>query len=307
MNRILALVDRSVYAASVVDHAAWVAGLTGASIDVVHVLDPIDPAAVNAGMAGLAVGGPGIVRGSANYSEAKLQQLTYEAQQLVDRLTTRTRDSGAGVVVGRVIVGELRQFAEESQRDFDLIVVGKRGETADFVGLRLGSQLRNVVHVAGKLVLIVPRAYRPLASWLLAVGKDNEISRGLDDLIQSRMLETLPGEIVHVGELTVLIRTDLEGIGMRLTHAGVRARIAVLDGEPVRAVAERLATAESQLVVVGKFGRSRVLPMIFGDGVARDLTKVNQGPVLVLPEASADGADAQAQPAAAAVLAGRNH
>jgi nucleotide-binding universal stress UspA family protein len=304
MNRILALVDHSVYAESVVDHAAWVAGRTGASIDVVHVLDPIDPAAVNAGMAGLAVGGPGIVSGSASYSEARLQQLTYQAQQLVDRLTTRIGNAGGGAVIGRVIVGELRHFAEESQSDFDLTVVGKRGETADFVGLRLGSKLRNVVHVASKLVLIVPRAYRPLASWLLAVGKDNEVSRGLDDLVQSRMLEALPGEVVHVGELTELIRSDLESIGLRLTHAGHRVSITVLDGEPVRAVAERLATAESQLVVVGKFGRSRVLPMIFGDGVARDLTKVNQGPVLVLPEA--DGEIAEVQPGATPAVADRN-
>jgi nucleotide-binding universal stress UspA family protein len=118
------------------------------------------------------------------------------------------------------------------------------------------------------------------------------------------MLETLPGEVVHVGELTELIRSDLESIGLRLTHAGHRVSITVLDGEPVRAVAERLATAESQLVVVGKFGRSRVLPMIFGDGVARDLTKVNQGPVLVLPEA--DGEIAEVQPGATPAFADRN-
>jgi hypothetical protein len=44
--------------------------------------------------------------------------------------------------------------------------------------------------------------------------------------------------------------------------------------------------------------------MIFGDGVARDLTKVNQGPVLVLPEA--DGEIAEVQPGATPAFADRN-
>jgi hypothetical protein len=81
------------------------------------------------------------------------------------------------------------------------------------------------------------------------------------------------------------VRADLESIGQRLTQAGYQSKIAVLDGDPVRAIAERLATAESQLVVIEEFGRTRVLPMIFGEGVARDLTKANLGPILVLPEA----------------------
>lgn len=285
MNRILALVDHSVYAESVVDHAAWIAGLMGASVDVVHVLDPVDPAEVNVGMAGLAVGGPGIVRGNAHYSEAKLQELTFAAQLMVDRLTARIKDAGARVVVGRVVIGDLRQFVEKNQRDFDLVVLGKRGEDADFVGLRLGSKLQNVVHVAHKFVMIVPRAFRPPSSWLLAVGNSYEAMRGLDELIAQKAFANLPCEVVHVGKVTQLVRADLESIGQRLAQAGYQARIAIMDGDPVRAIAQRLATAESQLVVIEEFGRTRVLPMIFGEGVARDLTKASLGPILVLPEA----------------------
>ncbi len=47
MKRILAMIDSSVYAESVVDHAVWLAGGAPASIDVVHILDPLDPAAVS--------------------------------------------------------------------------------------------------------------------------------------------------------------------------------------------------------------------------------------------------------------------
>ena len=110
MRRILALVDHSVYAESVVDHAAWFAAADQASIDVVHVIDPIDPAAVNAGMAGLTVGGPGIISGNANYSEEKLQELTIKGHALVDRLTTRIKDAKTSTIVGRVVVGELRDI-----------------------------------------------------------------------------------------------------------------------------------------------------------------------------------------------------
>lgn len=51
MKRMLAMIDSSVYAESVVDHAVWLAGGSPASMDVVHILDPVDPAAVNVGMA----------------------------------------------------------------------------------------------------------------------------------------------------------------------------------------------------------------------------------------------------------------
>jgi nucleotide-binding universal stress UspA family protein len=99
MRRIIALVDHSLYAESVVDHAAWLGRSSGRSIDVVHVIDPVDPKAINAGMAGLAVGGPGIVR-NINHTAEKLEQLRADAQLLVDRMTTRIAAGYHGVVLG---------------------------------------------------------------------------------------------------------------------------------------------------------------------------------------------------------------
>jgi hypothetical protein len=60
--------------------------------------------------------------------------------------------------------------------------------------------------------------------------------------------------------------------------------LTLVPGDPVRVLAEKLATDENKLVAVGKFGRARLLPMLFGDSVARDLTKASPGPILVLKQ-----------------------
>ena len=275
------MVDHSLYAQSVVDHAVWLARASGRSIDVVHVVDPLDPAAVHAGMAGLAVGGPGIVR-DIHHSDEKLEQLKADAQLLVDRMTTRIAAGFGGVVLGRVIVGGLRHAVAELQSDADIIVLGKRGATADFVGLTLGSTLRTVVGVAQVPLLIAQRVFRDIAGWVVAVGDDFGISRPLASLLSTSILPTMPCEVVHVGECDELLKNHLEVVNRQLLDHGHASTIAMLEGQPVRVLAEQLASEETRLLAIGRFGRARLLPQLFGDTVANDLTRASLGPVLVL-------------------------
>ncbi len=290
MRRILALVDHSVYADSVVDHAAWFAATNHSSIDVVHVIDPLDPAAVSVGMAGLTVGGPGILNGNANYSEEKLQDLTMAAEVLVDRLTTRIKDAGLGTIVGRVIVGELNNVLATLQEEADLIVAGKRGEMADFVSLRLGSNLQKILRVAKRPVVIAPRSFRPIAGSLIALDDGPEMISAVGRLA-TNLIPAMPCEIVHVGDLDDLMTSDLELMRHRLSDAGHEVLMTVLSGDPVRVMAERLAAGDTRVAILGKFGRARMFPTLFGDGVGRDLTKASLGPMLVL----SGGASGQAE------------
>jgi nucleotide-binding universal stress UspA family protein len=280
-KHILALVDHSVYAESVADHAGWLSRASGAAIDIVHVVDPIDPAAIHAGMAGLAVGGPGIVR-QAYHSEEKLAALESAARLHVDALAARVAAQQDAVATGHVMVGELRRTVAGLQREAALIVVGKRGDDADFVGLTLGSNLRNVIGVAQIPLLIVPRVFRDIAGWVLGVGDDAGIARPLASLLEEELLPPMPCEIVHVGKADIGIKGDLEIIDRELVAHGHASTISLLRGPIVRLLAERLATEPARLLAIEKFGRARILPQLFGDSVASDITKASLGPVLVM-------------------------
>jgi nucleotide-binding universal stress UspA family protein len=281
MKRIIAMVDRSIYAESVVDHAAWLGRASGRSIDVVHVVDPVDQKAIQVGMAGLAVGGPGIVQ-EINHSAEKLEDMRAEGQLLVDRMTSRIASDYHGVVLGRVIVGEFRHVVTELQNDADALVIGKRGESADFVGLTLGSSLRNAIGLAQVPLVIAPRVFRAVSGWVLAVGESFGMSLPLTALLSKGMLPTMPCEIIHVGDGSDVLSNHLEALKRTLQDHGHPTSVSVVQGQPVRAVAERLATDETRLLAVGRFGRTRLLPQIFGDAVASDLTKASLGPILVL-------------------------
>jgi len=282
MKRILALVDHSVYATSVADHAAWLADTFAATIDLVHIVSPYDKASINAGMAGLAVGGPGLVGQIAYHSERRLEDLVVEGQRLVDGLTTRLASSKAGICLGRVVVGEIADVLSDAGLDSDIIVAGKRGADADFVSLTLGTVLEKIIHASKRPLLMAPRIFRPISGWVLAYGTGTEITSGLEHVVKDQLLPKLPCEIVYVGSPDEGLKTEIQAARNLLSAAGHPVSIDIVDGRPVHALAARMVSEDTRLIAVGGFSRLRLLPAIFGEGTSTEIIKASLAPVLLL-------------------------
>ena len=97
--------------------------------------------------------------------------------------------------------GFLVDIFHELERDSDLIVLGKRGENANFASEHLGANMERIVRSSHKPCLVTPREYEPIQRVLLAYDggksylKANEVSTtclGRSGSICSTMSMALP-------------------------------------------------------------------------------------------------------------------
>src|SRR3546814_6751190 len=168
--KIIACIDASQYATSVVDHAAWVAFHLDATVEVLHVIQRKDAVAARHDLSG-AVGlgaKSGLMEELTRIDEAEGRLAREQGNILLQTAEERLKAAGVrsetchrhGGIIETVI---------EREADADLVVIGKRGASADFAKGHLGSKVERVVRPSVKPVLVASRPFRKNARALIAL------------------------------------------------------------------------------------------------------------------------------------------
>ena len=163
MKKILTCTDGSVYSNSVLDHTAWAAVRCGASVRVLHMLDPHRERAELVDISG-AMGmdtGAAFMAELAELEEKKNRLARECGKALLGNAAQRLQDAGVENVTTVQEHGELVESVTAMEREADLVVIGKRGESADFAKLHLGSNLERVIRGSIRLVLVASREFIP--------------------------------------------------------------------------------------------------------------------------------------------------
>jgi nucleotide-binding universal stress UspA family protein len=146
----------------------------------------------------------------------------------------------------------------------DLIVVGKRGEAADFAKLHLGSNLERVVRASHKPVLVTARAFKPIESILIAYDGGTSAMKAVDHIARSDRFAGLRCRLLGVGAETAESRRRLADAEALLNAGGYRVSADILPGQPDRVIAEAVEAEGIDLLVMGAYGHSRIRNLIIG-------------------------------------------
>jgi len=266
MNRIIACVDGSIYTGSVCNHAAWVAGRLDLPVEVLHVIqrqfDAVAYADFNGGM------GMGA-------QDRLLQELAVLDEQrnqvLLQRGSTMLLDAGAQMrqlglynVSTRCRHGSLVDALTELEDNTSLIVVGKRGEAADFDRLHLGGSVERVVRAVHRPVLVAARAFRPIQRVLVAYDGAASSRRAVEELCANPLLKGLERHVVMVASASPAAEGHLEWARERLIASGEPYTLERLPGEPEAIISDYVKTQDIHLLVMGAYGHSRIRQLIVG-------------------------------------------
>ena len=163
MTKLIALVDGSTYSQSVCDHAAWVARGKNASVEVVHVLGRREGVAETNLSGNIGLGArTALLEELAELDATKAKLAQKRGRAILDDAKARIEAAGVKEVSCKLRNGDLVETLLELEKDADLVIVGKRGEAADFAKLHLGSNLERVVRASKKPVLVTSRAFQPI-------------------------------------------------------------------------------------------------------------------------------------------------
>jgi len=263
-DRILALVDGSIYSESVCHHAAWAASRLKAGVDLLHVLGRRE--APTGDLSGaLRLGArTALLNELAALDEQRAKLAQARGRAILEDAQAILEKDGIAPVNARLRQGDLLETVASLEPEVRAIVIGKRGEAADFASGHLGSNLERVVRSARVPVLVASRAFRPISKVLVAFDASASAQRAIDRMTGNPVFQGLSVTMVHAGEPSRSLGAQMEEARARLERSGLRVDTGFVPGEPEAALTRRIESDGHDLLVMGAYGHSRIRSLIIG-------------------------------------------
>jgi nucleotide-binding universal stress UspA family protein len=267
MTKISAYIDASSYAHSVCDHAAWVAGRMGGSVEVLHVLGRRDMHGDGGDLSGaLDVDARDTLLAELSAMDEQKAKLAQKRGRLIlDQAKKRLEDAGVASVTTKLRIGDLVETVHEQETSADLIVIGKRGEAAAFASQHLGSNLERVVRASSKPVLVASRAFKPISRILIAYDGGPSVSRAINFLTGAGTgFSGLEVSLLKIGQCTDDVTARVEQAAQQLRSAVYQVETRIVPGHPETVIADAVANQGFDLLVMGAYGHSRIRTLMIG-------------------------------------------
>lgn len=264
-EKIIALVDGSIYSASVCEHAAWIAGRTGAPVELLHVLGRREGAETQDRSGAIALGARTALLNQLAELDAQRARLTSQrGRAILDDARAIVEKAGVREITTRLRHGDIVETVAEIETDARVILIGKRGEAADFARGHLGSNLERIVRTSNKPVFVASRAFRPIRKVLVAFDGGTSALKALDHIARSPVFQGLSVHVVTVGSATTEVTKGLDNARAMLKAAGIQAETSVLPGQPETALGKLVDEAQFDMLVMGAYGHSRIRSLVIG-------------------------------------------
>ena len=265
MGKIIALVDGSTYSESVCDHAAWVAKGKGWSVDILHVIGRRDESTDPRNLSGnIGLGArTALLHELAELDAQRAKLAQKRGRAILEDAVARVSADGVEAH-SKLRMGDLVETLREMETEADLVIVGKRGEAADFATMHLGSNLERAVRSSTKPVLVASRAFQPVKKLLVAFDGGTSALKAVDHIARSELFAGLDIHLLTVGSESTAAKRGIEGAAALLKGAGYEVTSEIVAGEPDKVIADRAEAHDLDLLIMGAYGHSRIRNLFIG-------------------------------------------
>lgn len=281
-NILLALVDGSTYSKSVCEHAVWVASRMNAAVDLLHVLDR-QPGSGRSDLSGsIALGArTALLKELSDLDEQRARLLQQKGRAILDDARAIIEAAGQKVAGAHLRQGEIVETVIAQEGPASMIMVGKRGEEADFASLRLGAHLERFIRASHKPVFVASRAFKPIDTVLIAYDGGASSQRVVDHVARNPLFVGLKIDLVTVGQRNRDTEKALEDARSILAGAGLSVETTILSGHPDEVLGQRVEDCGSCLVAMGAYGHSRIRAFVIGSTTS-EMLRSCKAPVLLM-------------------------
>jgi nucleotide-binding universal stress UspA family protein len=263
-QKLVTLIDGSVYAESVCDHASWIAEASGAGIELLHVIGRRQ--AVRQDVSGtIALGARSSMLEELTRVEGDMARIAQQhGRALLDGAAERITARGLARPETRLRIGDLIDETNEALTNATMLVIGKRGEAADFARMHLGSNLERMVRSSTKPIFVASRTYKPIKRIMIAYDGHAPARKAVESVGTDPLFNGMEVKLLMVGEDTEAARSTLDEPTKLLENAGLSVSSELVPGEAVEVISARASSDTFDMLVMGAYGGGRLRSMFIG-------------------------------------------
>ena len=273
--KILLCTDGSSYSQVSYEYAAWLAMRTDVAIEVLYVTDLRKEQAVRSPDFSGSIGIDSyqqllekLVDLESDRAKINHKRAKYILQQAETFLTSREVTEIKATHETGFLVDLFHKFETNS----DLIVLGKRGETASFATEHLGANMERIVRASHKPCLVTPREYKPVNRVLLAYDGGESCQKALDYITKSEVFKNLELHIITIAGRDKQAACDrLKTAETKTTAAGFTPECQLLTGNPEEKMQRYVENHDIDFLVMGAYGHNRIRHLVIGSTTAQML------------------------------------
>ncbi|MGL4413497.1 universal stress protein [Roseinatronobacter monicus] len=264
-QKIVALVDGSVYSASVCENAAWISQRTEAPVELIHVLGRREAPEKRDLSGAIKLGArSALLQELADLDAQRAKLISHRGRAILEDARAILDKAGINEITTRLRQGDIVEAIGEIEADARVIMIGKRGEAADFAKGHLGSNLERIIRASTKPVFVAARAFKPIAKVLVAYDGGVSAMKAVDHIARSPLFQGLLVHVVTVGTATAEVKKGLEDAKALLKAAGLEAETSIIPGQPETALGKLIDDSQFDMLVMGAYGHSRIRTLIIG-------------------------------------------
>ena len=282
-NKVLACVDQSRFADHVADYAAWAAQRLDAPLEFLHVIERHPERSSgqdHSGAIGIDAQENLLDRLSAA-DEARSRAAREQGRIFLNRLRQRASAAGVKQVDMRLRHGELEQTLAEQEEGVRLLVLARRGESAEASQRALGRNVERVVRALRKPILTVTEGFKTPQRVMIAFDGGTVTRRGVHMVATSPLFRGLPIHLLMSGKDNANASRQLDWASTRLKDAGFEVSAVLTAADAHSAIARSVEDEAIDLLIMGAFGHSALRSLLFGSKTA-ELLRSATIPTLLL-------------------------
>ncbi|MEI4234998.1 universal stress protein [Roseovarius sp. D22-M7] len=264
-EKIIALVDGSIYSESVCNHAAWIAKRTQAPVELIHVLGRREAPDKTDLSGAIRLGArTKLMEELAELDAQRAKLVSHRGRAILEDARTIIDRDGVTETTTRLRHGDIVEAIGEIESEARVIVIGKRGEAADFAKGHLGSNLERIVRASHRPVFVAARAFKTIERVLVAYDGGTSAMKAVDHIARSPLFAGLAVTVVTVGNETPESKKGLADAKALLQAAGIQAETRVLPGQPETELGKLVDEEGFGMVVMGAYGHTRIRSLVIG-------------------------------------------
>ncbi|PKO87279.1 MAG: universal stress protein [Betaproteobacteria bacterium HGW-Betaproteobacteria-12] len=265
-NKVLACVDRSHFANTIGDAAAWASSRMKAPLEFLHILDrhpEIGSGEDHSGAIGFDAQ-EHLLKELSDKDAARTKAMREAGRLFLNGLRERAIAAGVPAPDTRQRYGHLEESLAEQEAGVRLFVLGRRGESAESTQRDLGRNVETVVRALHKPILTVTENFKAPERFMIAFDGGEVTKRGVEMVAASPLLKGIPCHLLMAGKADPEAPKKIDWARTTLEKAGFVVATHLQPGDAETTIARSVRDQGIDLLLMGAFNHSPLKSLLFG-------------------------------------------